>query len=148
MQSLLPQDQSEAWRLIEMPKVVDYRGNLTAIEGGRHVPFEIARVYYIYDVPSGAHRAAHAHKTLHQVFFALAGSFDLHLDDGTRTASITLNRPNLGLYLMPRTWRLIDNFSGGTVCLVLASDRYSEADYLRDYEEFLAYVRQNLPSIR
>jgi oxalate decarboxylase/phosphoglucose isomerase-like protein (cupin superfamily) len=134
-------DDAETWRLIEMPKVVDHRGNLTAIEGGDHLPFQIARVYYVYDVPSGSSRAAHAHKALHQFILALSGSFCLHLDDGTHSASVALNRPNVGLYLPPGVWRRIDNFSGGAVCLVLASDRYREADYIRTYDEFLAHVR-------
>ena len=136
-----PFDRSRSWQLMEMPKITDARGNLTAIEGGVHLPFRIERVYYVYDVPSGADRAAHAHKSLHQFFLAVSGSFTLHLDDGSHTASLTLNRPNIGLYLRPRVWRLIDNFSGGAVCLVLASDHYQESDYIRSYDEFRQHVR-------
>ncbi len=130
-----------SWRLLEMPKISDVRGNLTPIEGGRQIPFDIVRIYYIYDVPSGSVRAAHAHKSLHQLFLALSGSFVIHLDDGREKASITLNRPHVGLYVQPGVWRLIDDFSGGGVCLVLASARYDEADYIRSRTEFDDYVR-------
>jgi len=129
-----------SWRLIEMPKISDVRGNLTAIEGRRHVPFDIARVYYIYDVPSGSVRAAHAHKRLEQVFLAFSGSFKIHLEDGRQKASYVLNRPNVGLYVPPGVWRLVDDFSGGAVCVVLASDYYDEADYLRSYDDFKRYI--------
>lgn len=130
----------ERWRLIPMPKISDVRGNLTAIEGGGQVPFDIARVYYIYDVPSGSVRAAHAHKRLEQLFLALSGSFKIHLDDGVNKATYTLNRPDTGLYLPAGVWRLLDDFSGGAVCLVLASARYDVGDYMRSYEEFLQFV--------
>jgi hypothetical protein len=128
------------WRLIELPKVSDVRGNLTAIEGRRHVPFEIARVYYVYDVPSGSVRAAHAHKRLEQVFLAFAGSFKIHVEDGHQKTSYVLNRPNIGLYVPPGVWRLLDDFSGGAVCVVLASDIYDETDYIRSYEDFRRFV--------
>lgn len=111
---------------MEMPKITDARGNLTAIEGGRDMPFPIHRVYYVYDVPSGSVRAGHAHRTLHQLFLALSGSFTIHLDDGRYKASVALNRPHIGLYVQPGVWRVIDDFSGGAVCLVLASAIYDE----------------------
>jgi len=132
--------EAQRWRLIDLPKVSDVRGNLTAIEGGSHIPFQIERVYYIYDVPSGSTRAGHAHRELHQLFLALSGSFVVHLDDGQTRQSIALNRPHIGLYVAPRVWRTIDDFSGGGVCMVLASAHYDEADYLRTYEQFSAYV--------
>ncbi|HOU59890.1 MAG TPA: FdtA/QdtA family cupin domain-containing protein [Kiritimatiellia bacterium] len=128
-------------RRIELPVVREARGNLTFIEGGRHIPFEIRRVYYLYDVPGGAERAGHAHKALHQVVVALAGSFDIHLDDGFSKQSFHLNRSYSGLYLCPMIWRTIDNFSSGSVCLVLASDYYDETDYYRDYTDFLAAAK-------
>jgi dTDP-4-dehydrorhamnose 3,5-epimerase-like enzyme len=133
-------EQPLRWRLVEMRKITDHRGNLTAIEGRRDVAFDIARVYYIYDVPSGSVRAGHAHKRLHQVFVALSGSFVIHLDDSQRQQNFMLNRPHIGLHVEPGVWRMIDDFSGGAVCMVLASDHYDEADYLRTREEFELYV--------
>jgi dTDP-4-dehydrorhamnose 3,5-epimerase-like enzyme len=124
-------------RLIELPKVVDTRGNLTFIEGGRHVPFEIRRVYYLYDVPGGAERGGHAHKDLHQLIVAMSGSFDVIVDAGSGKHRFHLNRSYFGLYLCPMIWREIDNFSSGSVCMVLASNYYDEADYYRNYQDFL-----------
>jgi hypothetical protein len=129
-------------RIIELPKVADPRGNLTFIEGGRHVPFDIARVYYLYDVPGGASRGGHAHRDLQQVLIAMSGSFDVVVDDGTARRSYTLNRSYFGLYLPNMIWRELVNFSSGAVCTVLASHRYSEADYFRDYGDFTRAVRQ------
>src|SRR5438309_4235092 len=126
----------EACRLIELPKIADPRGNLTFVEGGRHVPFDIQRIYYLYDVPGGAERGGHAHCALEQVFIALAGSFDVALDDGSQTRRFHLNRSYHGLYVPQMIWRDLDNFSSGAVCLVLASALYDEADYLRDYPSF------------
>ena len=126
------------WRLVDLPVVHDARGNLTFIEGGRHVEFDIARVYYLYDVPGGAERAGHAHKKLHQLLIAMSGSFDVVLDDGRQRERCHLNRSYRGLYLPPMTWREIDNFSSGSVCLVLASAHFDEDDYMRDYDEFRA----------
>jgi hypothetical protein len=128
-------------RIIELPRVADPRGNLTFVENGRHVPFEIRRVYYLYDVPGGAERGGHSHKTLEQLVIAISGSFDVVADDGRRRRRYHLNRSYFGLYLPPMTWRELDNFSSGSVCLVLASAPYDEADYYRDYETFLAEVR-------
>ena len=128
--------------MIELPRIQDARGNLTFIEGGRHIPFEVKRVYYLYDVPGGATRAGHAHKTLQQFLIAMSGSFDVTVDDGRRKKRFHLNRSYYGLYLPPLIWREIDNFSSGSVCLVLASDFYAEADYYRDYSDFLRHVRE------
>ena len=128
-------------RIIDLPIVREPRGNLTFIEGGQHVPFDIQRVYYLYDVPGGANRAGHAHKGLHQLVMAMSGSFDIHLDDGFEKKTFHLNRSYYGLYICPMIWRTIDNFSSGSVCLVLASTHYEEADYYRDYPEFLAAAK-------
>lgn len=125
-------------RIIELPKISDPRGNLTFIEGDRHVPFAIERVYYLYDVPGGGERGGHAHKGLHQLIVAMSGSFDIELDDGYAKRRYQLNRSYFGLYVCPMIWREIDNFSSGSVCMVLASNRYDEADYYRDYTEFMA----------
>jgi hypothetical protein len=127
---------------IELPKINDPRGNLTFIEGERHVPFEIKRVYYLYDVPGGATRAGHAHKTLQQVLIAIAGSFDVLLDDGKEKQRYHLNRSYYGLYIYPLTWRVIDNFSSGAVCLSIVSDFYDESDYIRNYDEFLQAIEE------
>jgi dTDP-4-dehydrorhamnose 3,5-epimerase-like enzyme len=126
----------EKCKLIDLPKIADARGNLTFIEGGRHVPFDIKRVYYLYDVPGGAERGGHAHKNLHQLIVAMSGSFDIVLDDGRQKKRIHLNRSYHGLYVCPMMWREMDNFSSGAVCLVLASNLYDEADYYRDYGDF------------
>lgn len=126
--------------LIDLPKVHDPRGNLTFVEGGRHIPFEIKRVYYLYDVPGGATRAGHAHKALQQMLIAIAGSFDVLLDDGKEKKTYHLNRSYYGLYIFPLTWRVIDNFSSGAVCLSIVSDYYEESDYFRAYEEFLRTI--------
>jgi WxcM-like protein len=128
-------------RILDLPVVREPRGNLTFIEGGGHIPFDIKRVYYLYDVPGGAERAGHAHKELHQLVVAMSGSFDIHLDDGFEKRTIHLNRSYTGLYICPMIWRTIDNFSSGSVCLVLASNHYDEADYYREYPQFLNAVR-------
>lgn len=128
-------------RLIDLPKVTDPRGNLTFIEGSRHVPFEIKRVYYLYDVPGGASRAAHGHKRLEQLIIAMSGSFDVTLDDGERKKKFHLNRSYFGLYIAPMMWRDLDNFSSGSVCMVLASTEYNESDYFRNYDAFLVAAR-------
>ena len=123
-------------RLIELPVIRDVRGNLTFIEGGEHVPFEIRRVYYLYDVPGGESRAGHAHRTLEQLIIAAAGSFDVAVDDGMTRHVATLNRSYVGLYIPTFVWREIENFSSGAVCLALVSDHFDEADYIRDYDQF------------
>lgn len=123
-------------RIIELPKISDPRGNLSFIEGGRHVPFDIQRVYYLYDVPGGSDRGSHAHKSLHQFIVAMSGSFDVVLDDGVEKKRFHLNRSYYGLYVCPMMWRDLDNFSSGAVCMVLASTHYDAGDYIRDYAEF------------
>jgi hypothetical protein len=128
-------------RLIDFPIIHEPRGNLTFVENSRHIPFDIRRVYYLYDVPGGAERAGHGHKKLQQVIIAMSGSFDVILDDGNERKKIHLNRSYHGLYVCPMMWREINNFSSGSVCLVLASEFYDEADYYRQYDEFLAAVR-------
>jgi len=129
-------------RIIDLPKVTDARGNLTFVEGGRHIPFEIKRVYYLYDVPGGAERGGHAHKALSQMIVAMSGSFDVVIDDGREKKRIHLNRSYFGLYLCPMIWRELDNFSSGAVCLVLASEFYDESDYYRNYDAFLRAIKQ------
>jgi dTDP-4-dehydrorhamnose 3,5-epimerase-like enzyme len=133
----------ENCRIIDLPKISDPRGNLTFIEANRHVPFEVKRVYYLYDVPGGSHRAAHAHKALHQLMIAMSGSFDAALDDGFKKKKFLLNRSYYGLYIPPMIWRDLDNFSSGSVCMVLASEYFDESDYYRDYQQFLAAVKQS-----
>jgi dTDP-4-dehydrorhamnose 3,5-epimerase-like enzyme len=128
-------------RIIELPRINDHRGNLTFIESNRHIPFEIKRTYYLYDVPGGASRAAHGHKTLQQFMVAMSGSFDVTLDDGYEKQLFHLNRSYYGLYIPPMMWRDLNNFSSGAVCLVLASDFYEEDDYFRKYSDFLTAAR-------
>lgn len=124
-------------KLIELPKITDSRGNLSFIEGGNHIPFDIQRVYYLYDVPGGAERGGHAHKGLQQLIIAMSGSFDVVLDDGHEKKRVHLNRPYNGLYVCPMIWRELDNFSSGSVCMVLASSKYDEDDYYRNYADFI-----------
>jgi len=124
-------------KLIDLNRILDQRGNLSYIEGSRDIPFDIKRVYYLYDVPGGSERGSHAHKNLHQFVVAMSGSFDLLLNDGKREERFHLNRSYYGLYIPPMTLRIIDNFSSGAVCMVLASEYYSESDYIRTYSEFL-----------
>lgn len=128
-------------KLIELPRINDHRGNLTFIESGRHIPFEIKRTYYLYDVPGGSARAGHGHKALHQLMIAMSGSFDITLDDGFEKKVISLNRSYSGLYIPPMMWRDLDNFSSGAVCMVLASAFYDEGDYFRNYDDFLRAAR-------
>jgi hypothetical protein len=130
-------------QMVSLPKIADPRGNLTFIEGGSHIPFDIKRVYYLYDVPGGAERGGHAHKELHQLIIAMSGSFDVILDDGVKKKRVHLNRSYTGLYVCPMIWRQLDNFSSGSVCMVLASSKYEEDDYYRDYAEFIR-ARSNL----
>jgi len=131
----------EDCKIIELPKITDPRGNLSFIEGGQHIPFDIKRVYYLYDVPGGSDRGSHAHKNLQQFIVAMSGSFDVVLDDGHEKRRFHLNRSYYGLYVCPMMWRDLDNFSSGAVCMVLASTRYDESDYIRDYDQFIAAVR-------
>ena len=122
--------------LIDLPKITDPRGNLTFIEGEHHVPFDIKRVYYLYDVPGGETRGGHAHRRLEQLIIAAMGSFEVVVDDGRERKSFFLNRSYYGLYIPNMIWRELENFSSGSVCLVLASEHYDESDYYRDYDEF------------
>ncbi len=117
----------------------DRKGNISVVENGKTVPFNVKRTYYLYDIPGGEERGAHAHKELHQLIIAASGSFDVTLNDGNVKRTFMLNRPYQGLYVVPGMWRELNNFSSGAVCLVLASDIYDEADYIRDYREFLEY---------
>lgn len=117
----------------------DRKGNISVVENGRDVPFNVKRAYYLYDVPGGESRGGHAHKELRQLIIAASGSFTVTLDDGHVKRTFTLNRPYQGLYVVPGIWRTLDDFSSGAVCMVLASERYDEADYIRDYQEFLKY---------
>ena len=128
--------------MASLPKISDPRGNLTFIEGGTHIPFDIQRVYYLYDVPGGAERGGHAHKDLQQLIIAMSGSFDVVLDDGTSKKRVHLNRSYSGLYVCPMIWRELDNFSSGSVCMVLASNKYDENDYYRDYADFMRGRKQ------
>jgi dTDP-4-dehydrorhamnose 3,5-epimerase-like enzyme len=128
-------------RIIDLPKITEARGNLTFIEAGRHIPFAIKRVYYLYDVPGGAERGAHGHRKLQQLIVAMSGSFDVILDDGFATRVFHMNRSYYGLYVSPMMWRNITNVSSGAVLMVLASELYDAADYFRDYEQFLAAAR-------
>ena len=123
-------------KIIDLPKIQDSRGNLTFIEAGRHIPFDIQRVYYLYDVPLGSVRGGHAHKSLHQLIIAISGSFDLVLDDGFTKKRVHLDSPCHGLYICPMIWRELENFAVGSVCMVLASNKYSEYDYYRSYNDF------------
>lgn len=125
-------------KIVELPKISDPRGNLTFIEGNQHIPFDIRRVYYLYDVPGGAERGGHAHKELSQLIIAMSGSFDVILDEGEgRRRRVHLNRSYQGLYVCPMMWRELDNFSSGSVCMVLASHVYDESDYYREYGDYL-----------
>jgi len=128
-------------KIIDLPKISDPRGNLTFIEGSRHIPFDIKRVYYLYDVPGGAERGAHGHRNLQQFIVAMSGSFDVILDDGFEKKLIHMNRSYYGLYVSPLMWRDITNVSSGAVLMVLASELYNEADYFRDYDQFLDAAR-------
>lgn len=132
----------EQCRIIELPKISDPRGNLTFVEANRHIPFDIKRVYYLYDVPGGSERAGHGHKQLQQLFIAMSGSFDLLIDDGHKKKKYHMNRSYYGLYVCPMIWRDLDNFSSGSVCMVFASDYYDESDYYREYQDFIEAVNQ------
>jgi dTDP-4-dehydrorhamnose 3,5-epimerase-like enzyme len=125
--------------IITFDKNHQIKGNLTAVSNNVHVPFDIKRIYYLYDVPGGLSRGGHAHKDLQQLVIALSGSFDINLDDGSTKRTFQLSRPNIGLLIPPGLWRELNNFSSGSICMVLASDLYTEEDYFRNYEEFLSY---------
>jgi glyoxylate utilization-related uncharacterized protein len=127
----------EQCRIINLPKIQDPRGNLTFIEGNNHIPFETKRVFYLYDVPGGSNRAGHALKKCQQFLVAMSGSFDVIVNDGISKQTYHLNRSYYGLYLPPLTWREIDNFSSGSVCMAIASELYDESGYYRDYQDFV-----------
>lgn len=123
----------------------DERGNLTFVEGGNHIPFRIERTYFLYDVPGGSVRGSHAHRALEQLIVAVAGSFDVVVNDGRDVTTFSLNRAFVGLYLPPMHWRTLENFASGSVCLVLASQPYDEADYIRSLSEFHSVLKDSHP---
>lgn len=125
--------------ILQLPKIHNRAGNITALENNIHLPFEVKRVYYLYDVPAGEERGGHAHRELQQIVVAASGAFDVLLNDGTNKKIVHLDRPFIGLHIVPGIWRELLNFSSGAVCLVLASHKYDEKDYIRDYWNFLAY---------
>ena len=131
-------------KIIDLPKIQDYRGNLTFIEQNSHIPFDIQRIYYLFDVPGGAERGGHAHQKLEQLIIPVAGSFNVVIDDGKERKTIELNRAFRGLYICPMVWRELSNFSSGAVCLVIASRLYEEDDYIREYAEFKRTTEINL----
>lgn len=133
-------DKSEG-RIIDLPKITDPRGNLTVAEAGRHLPFGVKRVYWVYDVPGGECRGGHAHKQCREFIVAVSGSFTVTLDDGRERHTFLLNHPYQGLLVETGVWRTLDDFSSGAVCLVLASEPFEEEDYIRDYGDYLEYMR-------
>jgi hypothetical protein len=129
--------------IIQLNKVHNRSGNLTAVEDRKDIPYKVKRIYYLYDVPGGAERGGHAHKGLQQLIVAASGCFDVVLDDGRNRKVVELNRPYYGLYVVPGIWRELINFSSGAICLVLASEKYDPSDYIREYEDFLKYCNEN-----
>ncbi|MDR0866430.1 MAG: FdtA/QdtA family cupin domain-containing protein [Candidatus Symbiothrix sp.] len=127
--------------IIEMPRIENEAGNITPVQGKDNLPFEVKRVFYLYDIPGGEARGAHAHSECHQFLIAAGGSFEVVLDDGKNKRTVTLNRPYYGLHIPPGIWAAEQGFSSGSICLVLASHKYDEADYIRSYEEFLTYKK-------
>lgn len=125
--------------IIELPKYHDPEGNLTPVYSNEHIPFDIKRVFYLYDIPGGESRGAHAHKDCHQFLVAASGAFEVVLDDGQNKRTVLLNRPFYGLHIPPGVWAAEQGFSSGSVCLVLASEKYDETDYIRDYADFVKY---------
>lgn len=128
--------------VVDLPRIKDVNGSITPIYGQEHIPFNIARVYYLYDVPGGAYRGGHAHKNLQQLIVSVMGSFDVVLSDGRERKRVTLNRAYKGIYIPKLIWRELENFSSGANCLVLASLVYEEDDYLRDYNEYVKYKEE------
>ncbi|MBF1433170.1 sugar 3,4-ketoisomerase [Hoylesella nanceiensis] len=127
-------------KIIELPRITDPRGNLTVAEANKNIPFDIKRVYWLYDVPGGECRGGHAHKQIKEILIAVSGSFHVTLDNGKEKKTFLLNHPYQGLLIDTKTWRTLDDFSSGAVCVVLASDFYDENDYIYDYNDFLQYI--------
>jgi bifunctional acetyl transferase/isomerase len=127
-------------KIIELPRITDPRGNLTVAEANKNIPFDIKRVYWLYDVPGGECRGGHAHKQIKEILIAVSGSFHVTLDNGKKKQTFLLNHPYQGLLIDTKTWRTLDDFSSGAVCVVLASDFYDENDYIYDYNDFLQYI--------
>lgn len=130
--------------VLHLPKIHNRAGNITPVENGISIPFDVQRIYYIYDVPGGESRGAHGHKTLESVIIAVSGSFDVSVDDGINKKTVQLNRPYVGLNVKPGIWRDISNFSSGAICLVLASQKYNEGDYIREYASFINFKKMKL----
>jgi len=130
--------------ILQLPKIHNRAGNITTLENNIHLPFDVKRVYYLYDVPAGEERGGHAHRELQQIIVAASGAFDVLLNDGTNKKIVHLDRPFIGLHIVPGIWRELLNFSSGAVCLVLASHKYDEKDYIRDYSNFLEYKHNHL----
>jgi dTDP-4-dehydrorhamnose 3,5-epimerase-like enzyme len=134
--------QIEDCKLVELTKIHNPAGNITVINNNKELDFTVKRIYYIYNIPGGESRGGHAHKNLYQLVVAASGSFDLIIDDGNKKKEVFLNHPNKGLLIVPGIWREIVNFSSGAICLVLASEKYNENDYIRNYKEFLKYTSE------
>jgi len=129
--------------VIDLDRNKNRAGNISIIENYSNFPFEVKRIFYIYDIPGGEDRGAHAHRECHQFLVAVSGSFEIEMDDGKNKRTVMLNRPYYGLYVVPGIWRELINFSSGAICLVLASEKYDAEDYIRDYEKYLKYVNEN-----
>ena len=127
--------------LVDFSKVDNEMGSITVLENGKNTPFDVKRVYYLYDIPGGEERGGHAHYELQQFIIAASGSFDVILDDGENSKTVTLNRPNIGLHIVPGLWRKLNNFSSGSISLVLASHKYDEKDYIRNYNKYLKFKK-------
>ena len=128
--------------LIELPRIHFREGNITPVSNHKEIPFEIKRVFYIYDIPGGEDRGAHAHKLCHQFLVAASGSFEIELNDGAKKRTVMLNRPYYGLHIPPGIWAAEKSFSSGAVCLVLTSEKYDATDYIREYDEYLTFIQQ------